>query len=385
MKILLDCSQLVVGGALQVGLAVLENAAKTSGYQWHVVMSEAIRDQARTSVLEGFQSVDCIRMKTRIDRMRLFLRMPKIVRLQKPDVVFTIFGPSYWGCSAPHLQGFAHPQMIYPTQDSRRRQRYLPFSDRMISPFKASVFRRSDYLVVETETVRERLSRYLGFPKERVFVVRNSYSPLFEKSISQTPRKSTENIFSFLIPSSFYLHKNLDSLPDAANELRRITGQPFEFVFTISEVEKGWLGIKRRAAKLGVANLFRTAGNVPHESIASLYRGANAVVLPTLLECSTAVYPESFMSGIPLATSDLDFAHELCGDGALYFDPYSPPDIAGALFRLMSDGVLREALVAKGKMVLNEKYPSPEMKWQDQLACLETVARLGKATGKVKT
>ena len=53
--------------------------------------------------------------------------------------------------------------------------------------------------------------------------------------------------------------------------------------------------------------------------------------------------------GKPILTSDLDFAHEVCGDAALYFNPTSPEAIAEAVNRVIENRELRRKLVGRGR------------------------------------
>src|SRR5208337_3969492 len=117
------------------------------------------------------------------------------------------------------------------------------------------------------------------------------------------------------------------------------------FIFTIDVQHSGWQRIEDRARKLGLNDVVRTEGSVPHSTMGDLYRHAHAVFLPTLLECSTAVYPESFMAKVPLITSDRDFARELCRDAAAFVDPLSPDDSARALARVLTDDTYRNRLI----------------------------------------
>src|SRR5262249_750951 len=112
-----------------------------------------------------------------------------------------------------------------------------------------------------------------------------------------------------------------------------------------------------------------TRGMVPHAEFARVYQEADAVFLPTLLECSSAVYPESFVAERPLITSATDFARELCEDGAQYVDPHDPVAAAQVLAAVMEDEKLREQMVIRGHEVLERNYISPEEKWQCQLDC----------------
>ena len=51
-----------------------------------------------------------------------------------------------------------------------------------------------------------------------------------------------------------------------------------------------------------------------------LYEQADIMFMPILLECFTATYPEAMRMEVPIVTTDLDFAHGLCGDAACYYE-----------------------------------------------------------------
>jgi glycosyltransferase involved in cell wall biosynthesis len=60
-------------------------------------------------------------------------------------------------------------------------------------------------------------------------------------------------------------------------------------------------------------------GPIPIPECASLYKECDAMFLPTLLECFSASYIEAMYMEKPIVTSDLDFAHTVCGNSALNF------------------------------------------------------------------
>jgi glycosyltransferase involved in cell wall biosynthesis len=41
--------------------------------------------------------------------------------------------------------------------------------------------------------------------------------------------------------------------------------------------------------------------------------------------------------GLPILTSDLDFAKEICGDAAIYFDARNPESMRDAILNLLAD------------------------------------------------
>jgi hypothetical protein len=56
--------------------------------------------------------------------------------------------------------------------------------------------------------------------------------------------------------------------------------------------------------------------------------------------------------GIPILTSDRDFARHLCGDAAIYFDPLDAKSVAKAMATIIEDAMLRRRLVEEGRKTL---------------------------------
>jgi ubiquinone/menaquinone biosynthesis C-methylase UbiE len=56
--------------------------------------------------------------------------------------------------------------------------------------------------------------------------------------------------------------------------------------------------------------------------------------------------------GLPILTSDRDFAHHLCADAATYFDPLDADSVARAMARIIDDEELRQGLVENGRRIL---------------------------------
>ena len=68
-------------------------------------------------------------------------------------------------------------------------------------------------------------------------------------------------------------------------------------------------------------------GPVSINQCPALYHYCDALFLPTLLECFSASYVEAMYFKKMIFTSDLPFAHTVCDDSAIYFDPYDANDI----------------------------------------------------------
>ena len=81
----------------------------------------------------------------------------------------------------------------------------------------------------------------------------------------------------------------------------------------------------------GLTDRILNLGPVDLEDLPNVYRASDALFLPTLLESFSGTYLEAMHYGLPILTTDLDFARNICRDAALYFDPENLDGIVNLL------------------------------------------------------
>ena len=69
------------------------------------------------------------------------------------------------------------------------------------------------------------------------------------------------------------------------------------------------------------------------DNVPALYTQCDGLLMPTLLESFSGTYVEAMYHGIPIFTSDFDFAKVVCGNAAKYFNPF---DVSDIIFQLNS-------------------------------------------------
>jgi glycosyltransferase involved in cell wall biosynthesis len=112
-----------------------------------------------------------------------------------------------------------------------------------------------------------------------------------------------------------------------------------------------------RSKRLGPGDRIINLGLIPHSEAAAYYENVDALFMPTLLETFGIPYLEAMCFDVPVLTSDLDFAHAVCGEAACYFDPWSAPSMRHAILGVRSDGDLRARLSAAGRQRIRTQFP----------------------------
>jgi glycosyltransferase involved in cell wall biosynthesis len=365
LKLLVDCSPLHQGGGVQVALGFLHFAKDDPAFEILVVLPTSLLPVFRLSLGNEIKII-CVQKNSFFKKILLTIFMKNIEKNFGADIVFTVFGPSYFTAKSFHIIGFALGLLIYPPIWRKKKKKIMEF---IMDYIKLYSFFRADLLITETETVARRLTARLKNLKTPITVIKNSYNPIFfDAFIKKSSRKNSRtDFFNIFIPSSWYIHKNLFSIPELAFEMKKMNCDfDFLFTFTLDENSSEWNQIRDRSFELGIADKLATIGNLEMASLANAYLASDVVYLPTLCESSTAVYPESFLAHKPLVTTDLDFAHELCGEAALYVDPADHVETANRIAGLLASETLQRRLVDFGSTQLKRMYPSPIEKYHKQ-------------------
>ena len=93
----------------------------------------------------------------------------------------------------------------------------------------------------------------------------------------------------------------------------------------------------------------RFLGYVPRADLRYLYSGAAFLAFPSLYEGFGLPPLEAMQFGCPVLTSNVSSLPEICGEAALYVDPFDRDDIREKLERLVNEPELRKWLSEAGK------------------------------------
>jgi glycosyltransferase involved in cell wall biosynthesis len=174
----------------------------------------------------------------------------------------------------------------------------------------------------------------------------------------------------------YYPHKNLEILVDLFQQYREEL-EDVSIIVTIEESQHaGAKKLLERIKSNKLENKIVNIGPVDQALLPALFAKVDALMLPTLLESFTGTYIEAMQFQKPILTSDRDFAHAVCDDAALYFDPLSVDDIKAKLLTFVEDEALRTTLRERGL----DRRNTLSAEWEDIVKdALSTIASLRKA------
>jgi len=143
-------------------------------------------------------------------------------------------------------------------------------------------------------------------------------------------------------------HKNLDRLLEAYAASR--SGSDIKLVLS----GRADAHMEALAARLGIADRIHYAGRIPDADLPGWYRGATAVLFPSLFEGFGLPPVEAMAAGTPVMTSNATSLPEVVGDAALLIDPYSVDAMQDGIDRITYDSELRARFEVAGPLKARE-------------------------------
>lgn len=390
LRIVFNASTNIIGGGIQTATNFIFECLADNGsnIDWSFLLSAAVA-----------QNLDSLGVDVSSDsRFHVFQRSParcsgarrhalQLVTAAKPTLVYTMSGPAYVSFPAFHVMGCSSPYVTHARIENYFSEGAFKGALKVAESLAKLIhLHRADYLVFQTDTSRQGfLSR--GFWKaENTSVIPNAIGYAFTRALPNMQREQrgiasvvcADRPLQILIPSAYYSHKNLEIVVSTAKRLRAKIGAGFHFLLTLP-FNESWQRIGAAAAEAGVAAQIVNHGPFSVSEAPELYQNSSMLFLPTRLETFTASYLEAMWCGLPIVTSDLDFARDLCGEAAVYTDTLEADECAKAIQYVLSDRDLQERLISEGFEQV-ARFPNSQGRYRMIIDLLNRLALLNLST-----
>lgn len=289
------------------------------------------------------------------------IHLPREVNAFCPDVVVSLQNVTLSRVSYPQLLLVHQPHLFYPIKNygSISFKRYIK------GIVQKKRFRKDlhtiSMLFCQTETAIQRIREQYNYSGQ-VTLCPNAISEFTMRGAIGTelpwqlsPYAQKRRLFYL---TRYYPHKNIEILIDLFRRYDHELKDTIVIITLSPEQDPSTKQLLERIAAYGLTKSIVNVGPLKQEELASYFTNCDALLMPTLMESFSGTYIEAMHFGLPILTSDLDFAHEICGDAAIYFDPWSPSDITRAILELDHN---KQSLREKGRLHLQQYSTS----WDD--------------------
>jgi alpha-1,3-rhamnosyl/mannosyltransferase len=218
------------------------------------------------------------------------------------------------------------------------------------SNFAGKVLRRAAGLIAISENTRRDAARVLALDPERIDVI----YPGVAESYFTTTRVPIPGRKPYILSlGTIEPRKNIGRLLDAYAALPSSFRDEFDLVVA---GPAGWNTAQIMARLRDSGPGVRYVGYVPETELPTLVAGATVLAYPSLYEGFGLPLAQAMAAGVPAITSATSCLPEVAGDGALFVDPQSTPELTAALGRVLCSSTLQRKLSAAGSQRARQHF-----------------------------
>jgi alpha-1,3-rhamnosyl/mannosyltransferase len=213
--------------------------------------------------------------------------------------------------------------------------------------------RRATRILTVSEATAADLVSHLGLPRERIVAAWNGVDERFRTPISE-PELRARLATHALSPGYFLFvgnpkpHKNLEMLLSVFEAV-----EPKSARLVIVGEKGSNRGVPARDSRV------LRLGRLADDELPAIYRGAAALLFPSLYEGFGLPVAEAMSAGVPVVASSTPAVAEIAGDAALPVDPRDREGWADAIRRVLGEPELRARLANRGLA------RSAEFRWEE--------------------
>ncbi len=288
--------------------------------------------------------------------------IPKLVRKTGADVLLSAGNFAIWNSPVPQI--LLSRNSLYTSadfsRDLRRRGDYRLWADTRLKGFLArKSIHRAQLTVVPSEAFAHQLRAWSGHDVaalhhgfDREFFLQDGRALPF--SILEK-LKETEKAVRLLFVSHYNYYRNFETLLRAVALLKqRRPSNKIRLVLTCELAPGKNPGSYRTAEasallhELQIAEDVVQLGTVPYPLLHHVYRACDLYVTPAYTETFAHPLVEAMACGLPIVASDLAVHREIANGAALFFERFSPADLADKVTHLLDSPSLQSDLREQG-------------------------------------
>jgi glycosyltransferase involved in cell wall biosynthesis len=290
-------------------------------------------------------------------------KLPKIIKDYNPDVIFGAANVGLPSISIPQAVFVRQAYLFYDKEyypqihlKLQLRIAALKLQTRKLLPFTNRIY-------VQTPIVKHRFSEKYHYPESQIKVLPLP-TPAEIRPIEgvEAPAvfDTSSDTFYILVLTRYIPHRNPSVLIPLCKQYgNQIRERKIKFITTVEHEDDHRVGkFLKYISKYHLEDIIINVGSLSRQEVVKYFSHSQAFWMPTTLETLGLPFLEAMTMGVPILAPDIDFARYVCGEAALFYDPWNIDSILNTILLINRDDSLRQKLIAKGKEELmnREKF-----------------------------
>lgn len=333
MRVFINCSNLRSGGGLTVGLGIVSSLYNIQSEDTYVIL---LPSDKKLYPYENNDKVKVIRLNKSdnsfIGKIKLQSKIKSIAKSENVDAILSLSNYAIKS-DLPQSLMLHWPYAVYPEKELWDKMSFINKLKRKYRLFRIKqLLSNTNNLIVQTDVMKSRVEKHLDYSNKITIIP--SGSGFSGNNVNKNAKEIIESLKNsnnkvFLCINEYYEQKNLEILIPLA-QLVKSKKLPFRFIITLdnNSVSKEFIN---QLSSLKLQNIIINVGRIKRSETKNLFETCDALFFPSLLESYGIPMVEALETELPIYVSDKNYAHTICKENAIYFNPNKPDDIISKL------------------------------------------------------
>lgn len=183
--------------------------------------------------------------------------------------------------------------------------------------------RRAKKIITVSNATKNEIADHLGADRDKIVVIHEGVDQQIANSKLQMVKTHKQY---FLYVGNAYPHKNLERLIDALDIL--VSQYPDISLILVGREDYFYKRLREKVQGMKLVDQVIFYGKATDEELKNLYRNAQALIVPSLMEGFGLPALEAMVNGCLVLAADIPSLREICGHAAVYFNPNSTGELA---------------------------------------------------------
>jgi glycosyltransferase involved in cell wall biosynthesis len=356
MKIVINAMAAVAGGSVTYLLNFLPALSEIdTSHEFTVLLSDTLRDDISEQLPSNDKiAYQYIQKKGLIQRIfwEQFV-LPLWLYRHGADVLFAPMDVAPVLAPCPVVLAVRNPNPYYEIGIKGNAKAKFLFQ-KLLTRLSA---RKARKVIFVSHYARDTIAPQLGIPSHKREVVYHGldheiFNPCRQfKKTHRAFREKVDTLVPFVLcVSTIYPHKNYDTLFSAWEKLPERIRRQYKLVIAGMCANPGYCDkLFDLVDMLDIRAEIEFLGRVPYSLVPYLYAQASTFVLPSYLETFGHPLVEAMSMQLPIVASDRTCIPEIVEDAAVFFEADDAEELANRLVDVLTDQVLRDALIDRGE------------------------------------
>ena len=200
-----------------------------------------------------------------------------------------------------------------------------------------------------SDKARKELSHYYKLQKDNTSLIYHGRSEIFKPDLDSRRLMEIKQKYGLdefiLYVSNIYKYKNFFELILAFSLIKDKINPNLKLVLVGKNFDDQYTELlKTFVINEGMEDRIIFYGHIPYEELPYFYATCRLFLYPSTCENCPNILIEAMACGSPILASNIEPMPEICQDAAIYFNPFSPHDIAEKIQTVLSNNILLQEL-----------------------------------------